>query len=486
MTPPRAVATAFGGLLAVAAGIGIGRFVYTPILPPMVEALGLSKSQAGLIASANFLGYLLGALLAALPTLPGARRTWLLAALALSAVTTAAMGVSATLPAFLVLRFVGGIASAFVLILASTEVLEHLVEIRRRGLSALHFAGVGSGIAVSAALVATLLRLGQPWQNLWLASGALSLAAVLAVAALLPGRAAPTRPLRPPQEAVLDPDLRRLIIAYGLFGFGYIITATFLVAIVRGTPAISALEPVIWIVFGLAAAPSIALWSRIAGRFGIPSAFALACLVEAAGVLASIAWPTPGGVLLAAVLVGGTFVGITALGLVRAQALVTGDPRRALALMTCAFGLGQIIGPLFAGIVSDRLGDFTLPSVVAVAALLAAAVLARQRGSAERHATRKAEPLPIVIIRVLTCSRFAKKMTDRGNHGHLHACHGRHQRSRQGSRILRRRAGAARAEATKGSWRSRLVLGRDDRGIHRVDPSRREPRDLCQWRHGQL
>jgi predicted MFS family arabinose efflux permease len=377
-TPADAVMTAFGGLLAVAAGIGIGRFVYTPILPPMVEALGLSKSQAGLIASANFLGYLIGALLAALPTLAGSRRTWLLGALALSAATTAAMGLSETMPAFLVLRFVGGLASAFVLILASTVVLEHLAEVRRGGLSALHFAGVGSGIAVSAALVATLMRFGQSWQELWLASAALSVMALVAVAMLLPSRAPPARPLGPATETAVDPHLRRLVIAYGLFGLGYIITATFLVAIVRGTPAIRALEPVIWIVFGLSAAPSIALWTWIAARLGIPRTFALACLVEAAGVLASVAWQSTLGVFVAAILVGGTFMGLTALGLIRARALATGDPRRALALMTGAFGLGQIVGPVFAGIVSDRLGTFTVPSLAAVAALLLAAVLVRR------------------------------------------------------------------------------------------------------------
>ncbi|HTW52896.1 MAG TPA: YbfB/YjiJ family MFS transporter [Stellaceae bacterium] len=372
-----ALGSAIGGLCAIAAAIGVGRFVYTPILPPMIAALGLSKSQAGLIASANFLGYLIGALLAAMPTRPGARRAWVLGALAASALTTAAMGIVETMPVFLGLRFIGGVASAFVLILTSAMVLEHLAERGRSGLSAIHFAGVGSGIVVSAALVAALLRVGQPWWMLWLASGALSIAGLGAALILLPRHARPGPVRGSEAHAVLDPRLKRMIAAYGLYGFGYVITATFLVAIVRVTPAIRALEPVIWIVFGLAAAPSIALWTWVAEPIGIPRAFSLACVVEAVGVMASVAWQSTVGVFVAAILVGGTFMALVALGFMRARELAQDDARRALALMTSAFGIGQIVGPYFAGIVSDRLGSFTLPSLTAAAALVIAAALAK-------------------------------------------------------------------------------------------------------------
>src|SRR5262249_9856976 len=369
---------ALGGLIALAAAIGIGRFVYTPILPPMMSDLGLSGSAAGLIASANYFGYLVRALVGGAPVLPGPRGHWLLGALVVGAITTACMGRTQTLALFLILRFIGGAASAFVLILASAAVLERLAEARRDGLSSLHFAGVGVGIVISAIMVAVLLRVWQSWQSLLLASGALSLGAVPRVAFLLRERSAPPRSSNRQAGQAADPALHRLVVAYGLFGFGYVITATFLVAIVRSTPTTRALEPLIWVIFGVAAAPSVALWTRIATRLGIPTTFAVACAVEAFGVLASVAWPAKIGVFLSAILVGGTFMGLTALGLVRARTLVTGDPRRALAWMTGAFGLGQITGPAFAGLMSDRLGSFTAPSITAVVALLIAAVLGRK------------------------------------------------------------------------------------------------------------
>ena len=392
MTAPRPLALAIGGLVALAAAMGIGRFVYTPILPVMTEALGMTQATAGFIASANFLGYLAGAFLAATRLLRGSRRAWFLGGLAASGVTTGAMAFVDSEWAFLVLRFVGGVASAFVLVFSSALIIDRLHAAGRSGLTALYFAGVGIGIALSALLVASLAALGFGWRAHWLASGIVSVVALAVVVVLVPDRAeAKASPT--PESARAKRGLAALVTAYGLFGFGYVITATFLVAIVRESDAIRPLEPLVWLVVGLAAIPSVAFWTGVAKRIDIARAFAVACLLEAAGVTASVLWIATPGVLLAAALLGGTFVGITALGLVGARQLSRGDPRHTLAMMTTAFGLGQTVGPAFAGILSDATGSFVAPSLVAAGALLVSALLVgtgRTRASLTwHHAARR-------------------------------------------------------------------------------------------------
>jgi len=388
MQPDHPVALAFGGLAAMAAAIGIGRFVYTPILPAMMSALGWSKSDAGLVASANLLGYFVGALLAGRPFAVARPRRWLLAALAISAVSTAAMGLPSDIVPFVGLRFIGGVASAFVIVCASTLVLERLSLSGHGSLSAIQFAGVGFGIMVSAIAVSSMLAWGAGWRSLWIGTGSLAILAAVGAAWLIPP-ADVGASIKPEAASAPPSGIGAMILAYGLFGFGYIITATFLVAIVRLTDEVRVLEPWVWTLFGLAAIPSVTIWSWLGKRIGVLDAFAAACAVEAVGVVTSVEWMTIPGVCLSALLLGGTFMGITVLGFMAGRILSTGNPHRTFARMTASFSVGQMVGPTLAGFLSERLGDFRVASMIAAGALVVAAALAiRTSWVVAAHATQ--------------------------------------------------------------------------------------------------
>ncbi len=371
-----ALRLAAAGALSIGAAVGIGRFVYTPILPQMMAALTLTRGETGWIASANFAGYLLGALIATAPIFARAPRLWLIGGLLMSAVTTGAMGVTTSLPLFLALRGLGGVASAFVLVFASTLVLQRLAREGRGGLSAVHFAGVGCAIVLSALATTAMEAAGFDWRALWLMSGGLTLLGLVAVLWLLPAddaaevNAAAPIVAKPTRRGSLS-----LMLAYGLFGFGYVVTATFIVAIVKTYPAAAPVRPFVWLLVGAASIPSVAMWTAVGGRIGVRQAFAAACGVEALGVAVSVLRPTADGAVIASVLLGGTYMGITALGLVAARETEPDNASRVLGRMTAAFGLGQMIGPAFAGWLAERLGGFGPASLIASVALLAAAAL---------------------------------------------------------------------------------------------------------------
>lgn len=370
----------FGGLAGMAAAMGIGRFVYTPILPSMMDALGLSASDAGLIASANYVGYLAGALMASGGGAQGRERSIALAALAASALLCAAMALSGSLAAFIILRFLAGVASAYIMVFLSAIVLGMAAREGRPAIQALHFGGVGTGIGLSAFITASVHLAGHGWQESWLAAALISVLALALVAFLIePAPKSAERPA-PEPRLVWTAPLARIALAYGLFGAGYIVTATFLVAIVRQGEGGPLFESVVWLATGIAAAPSVWAWGFIQRRLGLTATFAVGCIVEAIGVGASVSLGGYLGPLLGGILLGGTFVAITAFGLQAGRALAGMAPRRALAFMTAAFGTGQIIGPLLAGYVADWTGSFTLPSLGASAVLLLAAGAALSAG----------------------------------------------------------------------------------------------------------
>lgn len=365
---------AIGGMIALAVAMGIGRFVYTPILPGMMGELGLSASQAGLIASANYLGYLVGAVAAAGGWAHGRERAVMAAGLLSSAALAAAMAASDAVPVFLIVRFMAGLASAFVMVFSTTIIFSHLAAIGRTDLQAGHFGGVGLGIAVSALMTAALVLSSAPWWQAWLWSGLLSLVGSICVLPLVDRGPANSKAAVREGKLPASRALRRVIFAYGLFGFGYIVTATFLIAIVREGEAGRLAESYVWLATGLAGIPSVLVWNRVARRFGLRAAYAAGCFVESVGVVASVSLGGFAGPLVGGILLGGTFIAITALGLQAGARLAPDAPRRTLAVMTASFGVGQILGPLFAGYVADLTGDFMLASIGAALALALSAI----------------------------------------------------------------------------------------------------------------
>src|SRR4051812_14866804 len=147
------------GAAALAAAMGIGRFVYTPILPLMTSQAGLSPAGASGLATANYVGYLAGALAGvAAPRLIRTTTTWRFALIAIVA-SLALMPLTHDVIAWLAIRTVAGFASAVLFVIAVDWMLDH-ARGRSAQLPGWGFGGVGIGIALSGAMVLVLPAAG--------------------------------------------------------------------------------------------------------------------------------------------------------------------------------------------------------------------------------------------------------------------------------------------------------------------------------------
>lgn len=335
---------AASGLVALAVAMGIGRFAFTPILPMMQTDAGLSLAAAGWLAAANYLGYFIGALSAARLRMPWAVR----GGLVLIAVATFAMGLTQDFPSWLVLRFVAGVACAWILIHVSAWALEQLSRLDRADVNGVVFAGVGVGIAgaglVCMALMAERLSSAQTWEWLGVISAVLCVGVWPAFRSVPAALAAPVTPVRP--RLHWNTDRLRLALCYAAFGFGYIVPATFLPAMAHRY----IMNPLVfgwaWPVFGAAAAASTWAVSRWLHTADNRKVWAAAYVVMAAGDALPVLWPGLPAILVAALFVGGTFMVTTMLGLREARRVADADATGLIAALTAAFAFLQVVGPL--------------------------------------------------------------------------------------------------------------------------------------------
>ena len=361
----QALRVLIGGMFGLMVAMGIGRFAFTPILPLMQRELGISNTAAGALASFNYVGYLAGALLCSF--YPRILRSTVVnvAALVTCIATTLLMGVTHSPVAWSVLRLAAGVASALLFVVIAIEVSEQLAHGGYNRWSSALYGGIGLGIALSGVAVPILGRYGG-WSGAWLGMGAMAIVLAL-VGIIVAGK-------RRAAIAVPDADTRvsgslnglgRLVLAYFLEGIGYIVSATFLVTMISHTPGLAPLASWSWVAVGLAAAPSTILWQQVASRIGARSSLALAYMVQTGGLLLGVNAHNAVSAGLSAVIFGGTFLGIVALAMAEGVRRAGAEGRRAAAVLTAAFGAGQVIGPSLAGILADRLGGFAVSQQLA-------------------------------------------------------------------------------------------------------------------------
>jgi len=371
---PGAIAAA--GLVALAVAMGIGRFAFTPILPMMRDDAGLSIAAGGWLASANYFGYLIGALAAIRMRI--AARTAIRGGLVIIVMATVAMGLTHSVGAWVGWRMLAGVASAWVLIFGSAWCLDRLAPLRRPVLNGVLFAGVGTGITAAGAVCVALMRARAGSASAWIGLGVLALAATAGIWMVfdddsgvppIPGAAHGTE-----TSYGWDLEATRLVLGYGSFGFGYIIPATFLPVMARHAIRDPAIFGWSWPIFGASAALSTMVAAGGIGRRAVHRhVWVGSQLVLALGVGLPVLWPTIVGITLSALVVGGTFMVITMTGMQEGRRVGGRHATSLMAAMTSAFAAGQIVGPICVGYVAGSGEDFSAALLIAGALLAAGA-----------------------------------------------------------------------------------------------------------------
>ena len=362
------------GIAALTIAVGIGRFSYTPILPYMISELNLTTTEAGLIASSNYLGYLLGSLIPIFPQFPKNIRSIFIYSIFISIISLFAMGLTNTFEIFILIRFIHGVFSAFVLILGTSLIVSHVQKKGKIFLGTAHFSGVGLGMALSAIVVSYLGFLNFTWDELWFSIGILAIMLSFQIIKFTPIQKAEVKyNLKSKNKTSLGFSL--ITISYGLYGFGYVAFGTFISTMSRLTPGLEKTEPYVWFVVGVTGIPSVFFWNWFGSKIGNDIGLFLANLILGLGVLFSVLINNEFGIFISCILFGLSFVPITSMCLLEGQERFSGSFIVSTAILTFSFSIGQMIGPYLSGLLTDYYNSFFFSMIISGIVLIFGSLL---------------------------------------------------------------------------------------------------------------
>lgn len=345
----------FAGVCSLILAMGVARFAYTPLLPVMVDEAGLSHAGGGWLAAINYTGYLAGVFLASRignTILKDRLYRW---GMVLAVLSTALMGMSTGFYIWALSRFIAGLCTAAGLMIGSGLILNWLMRNQHRSELGIHFSGIGFGIAISG-FAAILMSQHLAWDMQWYVLTGLGALLLIPALGWFPPPPIDDQRANHPTMQHAPPNnrfMRLFLAAYFCAGFGYVVTATFLVAIINDQPGLSELGGWMFVMVGVVAVPSCMLWDFIARKMGDVNALLLAAVLEVAGIIS----PTLGlglvGAIIGAVLYGATAIAIVSLTLTMAGRYYPEQPAKMMGKMSIAYGLAQIIAPALTGWITD-------------------------------------------------------------------------------------------------------------------------------------
>jgi predicted MFS family arabinose efflux permease len=350
-----------GGIAGLILSIGLARFAYTPLLPLMQQQAGLGDAMGGTLAAINYAGYMSGALLAALIDDPRWRSRLYFWGMLLGLVATALMPLAPQLAPNLMLwavsRYLGGLSGAAGMLLGSGLVLGFLMRAGKRPELGVHFLGLGLGIVVSALGAMAMDGLALDWAGHWWGFVLIGLPLLAITWWWRP-------PVPPPAAAALAAGtpsprwMRWMIAGYFCAGWGFVISATFTVAIVERQPLLHGQGPWAWLLVGLAATPAVFLWDRVARRIGDLNALLAAFALQIVSVVLPALSGSLAAALAGALLYGATFIGLVSLTLALVGRRSPGNPGKAMARLTLSYGVAQVTAPALAGAMAQASGNY--------------------------------------------------------------------------------------------------------------------------------
>lgn len=355
------------GLFSLVLTIGVARFSYTPLLPVMMDGTFLNDASGGWLATINYMGYMLGALIAASISNLQLKDKLYRIGLIVAVLSTIGMALADNYILWALMRFFAGLSSAAGLLIGSGLILNWMLRHGHRAELGIHFGGLGLGIALSAA-VAMLMSGKLDWAQQWQVFTVVGIA--LAVPAWLWLPKPDSSPVTKAGETLVDNEPEKswmwlLFAAYFCAGFGYVITATFLVAIVDNQPALQGNGSMVWLVTGLAAAPACVFWDRVSRKVGELKALFMAYGVNIIGIIIPVLDNSLTALVISGILFGATFIGIVSLMLTMVGKFFPTKPAKPMGKLTLSYGVAQIVAPAMSGMMAEATGNYNVPLILA-------------------------------------------------------------------------------------------------------------------------